>query len=103
VRRKAPKPPPGPELEVAEGLRLSQEALRRDLPELLANPKLVGKWVAYHRHERVGIASTQTALVQKCLAMGWDDDEFYVGLILPGSLPIDGEELDPPPPWLMED
>ena len=74
--------------------------MRRDLPELLKQKKLHDQWVAYHRNERIGIARDKTSLVRKCLALGLDDDEFYVGKILHRSL-IEEEELDPPPPCLM--
>src|SRR5216683_2698275 len=40
------------EQEIPEGIRLSQEAYRRDLPELLKQKKLFRHWVAYHRNER---------------------------------------------------
>ena len=38
---------------ILEGIGLSQEDYRRDLPELLKQKKLFHLWVAYHRHERM--------------------------------------------------
>jgi hypothetical protein len=70
-----------PELDIPEGTRLSKEAYRRDLPELLKQKKLYHQWVAYHRHQRLGIASRQQALLIKCYQRGLSSDEFYVGWI----------------------
>ena len=82
--------------EVAEGIRLSREALRRDLPELLKQKRLVGQWVAYHRNERIGIARRQQPLIKECIKRGLDDDEFYIGWIDPCEL-IEEEEVEPRP------
>src|SRR5882762_3376720 len=71
--------PQAPLPAIPEGIRLSQEALRRDLPQLLQQKRLVGQWVAYHRHERIGIARDQVTLIRECLKRGLDDDEFYIG------------------------
>lgn len=49
---------PKPLEEVPEGIRLSIEAFKRDLPELLSNKKTKGRWVAYNRVTRLGIART---------------------------------------------
>jgi hypothetical protein len=78
---------------VPEGIRLSQEALRHDLPELLKQKSLVGQWVAYHRNERIGIARSAATLIRKCLERGLDDAEFYVGWINPCEL-IEEEEVE---------
>jgi hypothetical protein len=80
---------------VLPGIRRSQGALRRALPELLAQRKLRGKWICYAGDERIGIASTKAALVRACLERGLDDDAFYVGMIEPDEL-IEEEELDAP-------
>ena len=81
---------------IPEGIRLSQEALRRDLPELLQQKRLVGQWVAYHRHERIGISRDAVALFRACVKRGLDDDEFYGGWIDPCEL-IEEEEVEPRP------
>lgn len=85
---------------IPPGILRSQQALRRELPQLLTQRKLQGKWVCYAGDERIGIASTKTALVRACLKRGLDDDAFYVGKIEPHQL-IEEEELDPPSPFLM--
>jgi len=68
---------------VAEGIRLSQQALRRDLPELLQNKRLRGQWIAYHRHERIGTARDQATLIDQCLKRGLNDDEFTLAGFIP--------------------
>ncbi len=90
-----PSPPPEePAQGIPEGIRLSQEALRRDLPQLLAQKRLRGQWVAYHRNERIGIARDEISLVRKCHERGLAADEYYVGWIDPCEL-IEEEEIEP--------
>jgi hypothetical protein len=92
-----PAPPvEPPEQEIPEGIRISQEAYRRDLPELLKQKKLYRYWVAYHRNERIGVACTGKELLEKCLKRGLDDDEFYVGWIHEYGFLVD-EEVEPRP------
>lgn len=90
----SPAPADLPEQEVPEGIRLSKEAYRRDLPELLKQKKLYHQWVAYHRSERIGIARDGETLLKKCLKRGLADDEFYLGWIDSCGL-IEEEELAP--------
>ena len=78
---------------IAEGIRLSQEAFRRDLPELLKQKKIFRHWVAYHRQERIGIAFDGNTLLDECIRRGLSDDEFYVGWIDSCEL-IEEEEID---------
>jgi hypothetical protein len=85
-----------PELEISEGVRLSKEAYRRDLPELLKQKKLFRQWIAYHRHERLGIASSQRTLLLECYKRGLVDDEIYVGWIDSCGL-IEEEEVETRP------
>jgi hypothetical protein len=40
--------------DIPPGLLRSQQAFWRDLPGLLKDHRTRGKWVAYHRDERVG-------------------------------------------------
>jgi hypothetical protein len=87
--------PQAPLPVVPEGIRLSQEAFRRDLPQLLEQKRLVGQWVAYHRHERIGIARDAAALLRECCKRGLEDD-CYVGWIYPCEL-IEEEEVEPRP------
>jgi hypothetical protein len=88
------------ELVIAPGILRSQQAFRRDLPELLAQKKWLGKWVCYRGDERIGIASSMSILMRECLKRGWDDDEFIITIIEPQGL-IEEEELDPPNPSHM--
>lgn len=80
-----------PELEIPEGIRVSQEAYRRDLPDLLKQKKMYRFWVAYHRNERIGIAYDGRTLLEECLKRGLDDDEFYVGWIHEYGFLVDEE------------
>jgi hypothetical protein len=91
----------GAEVEIPPGIRRSQEALRRDLPKLLANKKLFHQWAAYHGDERVGIAPSKVTLLKECFRRGLRDDEYYIGWISHTEL-VEEEELDPPPPGLFE-
>ena len=81
-----------PELQIPEGIRISQEAYRRELPELLKQK--YHQWVAYHRNERVGIAYTGKELLEECLKRGLDDDEFFIGWIDPCGFELE-EEIEP--------
>jgi hypothetical protein len=99
----SPPAPPSPDsFEIPPGIKRSQVALRRDLPKLLENPKLLGQWAAYHGDERIGIARTETELIRECLRRGFKADEYYVSWIHPLEL-IEEEELDPPPPCRFDD
>jgi hypothetical protein len=97
VRAQLPPPIAGaalPEQEIPEGIRLSQEAYRRDLPELLKQNNLARQWVAYHRHERIGIARDGQSLRKKCYKLGLAVDEFFLGWIAPCGLEEE-EEVEP--------
>ena len=67
--------------EIPLGIQRCKEAFLRDLPELLANPKLDRWWAGYHLDQRVGIARTKTELVLEIERRGIRDDEWYVGII----------------------
>jgi hypothetical protein len=67
--------------EVPTGIRRSKEAFLRDLPELLANPKLDRWWAGYHLDQRVGIARTKTELVLEIERRGIGPEDWYVGII----------------------
>src|SRR5439155_27272779 len=77
---------------IPEGIRRSQEAFWRDLPQLLKLASNKRRWVAYHGDERVGFGRTETELYEECFRRGWRDDEFYVDLIQPYELPPWEEE-----------
>ena len=86
---------------IPEGIRRSQEAVRRALPELLAKLKYYHQWVAYHGEERIGIAPSETTLIRECLRRGLQDDEYYVGWIDPCEL-IEEEEIELRPQHIAE-
>lgn len=86
---------------IPEGIRRSQEALRRALPKLLTNRKYYHQWVAYHGEERIGINAEKTKLIRECLRRGLRDDEYYVGWIDPCEL-IEEEEIELRPQHIAE-
>jgi len=55
--------PPG-SVDIAPGIRRSQAAFWRDLPELLTVKKYQGQWVCYCGDERIGIARTPDPLIR---------------------------------------
>ena len=79
---------------VPPGIQRSKKAFLRDLPDLLANPKLDRRWVGYHLDQRVGIARTKTELVLEIERRGIGPEEWYVGLICP-HVP-EPEEIESP-------
>jgi hypothetical protein len=91
------EPKPILDLEIPEGIRKSQEAFFRDLPQLLQDRKLRGKFVAYHRDERVKVGRSQTEVIEECLRRGLADDEYDVFVIEPQS--PEPEEIDFPSAW----
>jgi hypothetical protein len=87
--------------KIPEGIRLSREALHRDLPALLNEKKLRGQWVAYHGAERIGIAPREAVLLQECVRRGLRDDEYYVGWIDASEMHVE-EEVDTRPQHFAE-
>ena len=86
------------EVNIPEGIRRSQEAFFRELPELLKSRRLRGKWVAYHGNERVKIGRTQTDVIKECNRRGLDVEQYDVFVIEPQSQ--EPEEVDYPSAWL---
>lgn len=91
-----------PRLEIPPGIRRSQEALRRDLPRLLANRNVLHHWVAYHGDERIGLARDATTLLRECIRRGLAEDQYCISWIDPTEL-LDEEDLGPPPPGEIEE
>jgi hypothetical protein len=91
------EPRSGEEVHISEGIRKSQEAFFRDLPELLKDRRLRGRYVAYHGNERVKVAKSETEVVRECLRRGFSDDEYDVFVIEPQS--PEPEEVDYPSAW----
>ncbi len=86
------------EVNIPEGIRRSQEAFFRDLPELLKHRRLRGKWIAYHGDERVKTGRTQTDVIKECNRRGLETDQYDVFVIEPQSQ--EPEEVDYPSAWL---
>lgn len=88
-------PPEESSFQVAPQMLRSQQAFWRDLPQLLERRKWRGQWVCYHGDERIGIARDTPELVKKCLQLGLQRGDFYVGLIEERSnAPWVCEEMD---------
>jgi hypothetical protein len=65
---------------IPSGILRSQHAFGRDLPRMLSQRKLRGRWVCYHGDEQIGIG-TYEELIRKCLGRGIPDDAYYLGRI----------------------
>jgi hypothetical protein len=88
---------------IPPGILRSQQAFWRDLPQLLSQPKVRGRWVCYHGDERIGIG-TYHYLIRECGRRGILDDAFYLGRIHPQELPPwEPEEVEPLRPHHLED
>jgi hypothetical protein len=96
--------PTEPAQAVPEGIRRSQEAFWRDLPELLKYKRNHGKWVCYHGDTRLGIAPDDVPLIQECLRRGIPDEAYYLAVIHDRDLPPwEPEEVEPLGPWHFAD
>lgn len=76
---------PSSDFDIPEGIRRSQDAFFRDLPELLKDESLRGQWVVYHGDERIGFASKKRPLIEECLRRGLKRDEYDVFVVEPQS------------------
>jgi hypothetical protein len=88
---------PVDDLVIPEGIRKSQEAFFRDLPELLKDRRLRGKCVAYHGDEQIGIAKDDKVLIRECLRRGLKREDYDILIIEPQS--PEPEEIDYPAAW----
>ncbi len=95
--RDAIEPRSGEELQVPEGIRKSQDAFFRDLPELLKDQRLKGYYAAYHGDERIGVADDDAPLIRECIRRGLKRDEYDILVIEPQS--PNPEEIDYPSSW----
>src|SRR5262249_7103183 len=94
--RMHPTEPQPVDIEIPPGIRRSKEAFLRDLPELLANPKLDGWWVIYHGDRRIGPFYDSRRLLKELHRRQIPADEYYVGVIRPHeSEPEEVERLHP--------
>ena len=64
------EPRSGDELHLLEGIRTSREAFFRDLPELIKDRRILGRYVAYHGDERVKIERSEVEVIRECLRRG---------------------------------
>jgi hypothetical protein len=84
--------------EIPPGIRRSQQAFWRDLPQLLKTVSRKRRWVAYAGDERIGFGSTQAECFALSRAKGLEDDAFYVGkLEWCESPPWDAQESEKSP------
>ena len=95
--RQAVETKPVDDLSIPGGIRKSQEAFFRDLPELLKDRRLRGRCVAYHGDERIGIARDDKVLIRECLRRGLKREEYDILIIEPQS--DEPEEIDYPSAW----
>lgn len=91
------EPRSGAELYVPEGIRRSQEAFFRDLPEMLKDRSLLGRYVAFRGDERVKIGQSEVEVIRECLRRGLTDDEYDVFVVEPQS--SEPEEIEYPSAW----
>jgi hypothetical protein len=103
VKEDAYRQPPGeakpePDLpEIPEGIRRSQEAFFRALPDLLKQRSLRGRWVAYSGEEQVKVGKTMEAVIRECNRRGLGREEYDVFVIEPQS--PEPEEVTFPSAW----
>jgi hypothetical protein len=83
-----------PCFDIPEDVRRSQEAFLRDLPGLLEDDSLRGKWIGYQGGERIGIAPSEETLIQECSKRGLKADQYEIFVI------EETEEVDYPSSWL---
>ena len=96
--RQTTKTNPGDEIIIPDGIRKSQEAFFRDLPELLRDRRLRGRYIAYHGDEQIGIARDDEPLIRECIRRGLKREEYDILIIEPQS--PEPEEIDYPSSWL---
>ncbi len=83
-----------PAVEVPAGIRTARAALRADLPVLLADRRVRGRWACYSTEGRVGIGDDRRALIRECIRRGIPDDAFIVERVEPGAGNDDEEEIE---------
>jgi hypothetical protein len=84
-----------PLFDIPAGVRRSQQAFLRDLPELLKDEALRGQWIAYHGDQRIGIAPSNEPLLRECARRGLGEDQYDLFII------DETEEVEIPPSWLL--
>ena len=79
--------PVEPAFAIPAGIRRSEESFWRDLPQLLSQRRLHGKWVCYHGDERIGTADDDEPLIRECIRRGISAAAYYLDVIEPHPLP----------------
>lgn len=85
---------PSPLFDIPEGIRRSQAAFLRDLPELLKDKSSRGQWVIYNGDERIGIGPVDETLLRECSRRGLERDQYEIFVI------EETEEVDYPSSWM---
>ncbi len=83
--------------ELSEGMRLAQDAFFRDLPSMLGDRTLKGKWVLYHRDKRIAAASKERDLLKEVNRLHIPGDEYGTFIVCEQSR--EPEEVDFPSSW----
>ena len=83
--------------EIPDGIRRSQDAFFRDLPELLKDKSLLEQCIAYSGDERIGIAPSDEPLIREINRRGIQDDELDLFAIRPQAR--EPEEVTYPSLW----
>ena len=86
--------PSTPEILVAEGILKARAALRRDLPTLLNDRRVRGKWACYSSEGQIGFGDDYLALIRECVSRGIADDAFVVERVGPGAGSDEEEEIE---------
>jgi hypothetical protein len=81
VRAHLEEPTAEEDAEIPPGIRRSKAAFLRDLPELLKNRKLKGRWVIYHGDERIGVHWKPEKLIHECNRRGLKPVDYYLAII----------------------
>jgi len=93
--------PTTPDPHVPPGIRRSEEAFLRDLPQMMINKKHQGWWVAYQEDQRIGIDRDPQKLLEKIHDLGIQEDGYYLGVIRLHEM--EPEEVEPRHPHQFED
>ena len=85
-----------PKIPIPAGIRRSQEAFWRNLPQLLSNRKHRGWWVAYHHDECIGPFRDGNALLDEIHRRRIPGGEYFYTVITPREQPPwEPEEIEP--------
>jgi hypothetical protein len=87
-------PTPAQPFVIPEGIRLSKAALRRDLPELLANRRTRGKYVCYHKDKRVAVERDYLSVIAEVVRLNIPEDEYIVESVEPSAGSEEEEEVE---------